>query len=182
MQRISACLFFAIAICTLAAACDSKSDKAAPGGKQAAGIALPAGLFLSSPPTDAREVKAAKGGAAQGKPVVLRGRVGGSEQPFSPGTAIFTLVDFALPACSDNPDDKCATPWDYCCERPEDIVAHAATVQVVDAAGKPLKVGLNGLGGLVPLSEVLVVGTVAQRDDGGVFIVNATGLFVVKPK
>ena len=84
-----------------------------------------------------------------------------------------------VPACSDNPDDKCKTPWDYCCETPETIAEHQATIQVVDAGGQPLKLSLKGRNDLRELSDCVVVGTVAQAD-GPVLVVNATGIYVAR--
>jgi hypothetical protein len=84
-----------------------------------------------------------------------------------------------IKACSDNPDDHCKVPWDYCCESAEDIATHAATVQVVDAAGAPLKVDVKGQNGIKELSDVIVVGKVAQAE-GKVLVVNATGMYVAK--
>ena len=75
-------------------------------------------------------------------------------------------------------DDHCATPWDYCCEPPESITAGTATVQFVGADGKPLAVELQGQGGLAPLATITVTGVVAEKDDAGLFIVNATGIHV----
>jgi hypothetical protein len=167
--------------------CEQKSatsSQSSPSGgngssaQQKASPALPATLFLTAAPADARDVKAAKTGLKVGDEVTLRGRIGGSSQPFVDGRAVLTIVDKALPACSDNPDDNCATPWDYCCESRADILANSATVQVVDQAGQPLKIGLENAQGLNPLREIVVVGKVAQRDDAGVLVVNATGLFV----
>jgi len=140
---------------------------------------FPAGLFLVDLPADAKDVKSAKAAAKPGDRVVIRGRIGGSLEPFVEGRAIFTLMDKALPACSDNPDDHCTTPWDYCCESPEDIALHAATIRVVGPDGAPLRAGLKGEGGLKELSEVVVVGEVAEDSEGGNLVVNAVGMYVV---
>lgn len=159
-------------------ACDKKPAPSDSAPKAAPAAALPGDLFITAAPAGPLGVKAAKQAAGPGQKVVMRGRVGGSVEPFVDGRAMFTLMDFALPACSDNPDDACETPWDYCCEKRADITANAATIQVTDASGAPLKVGLKGVSGLAPLSEVVVVGTVAQKDDSGVFVVRAEKMFV----
>lgn len=146
---------------------------------------LPSGFFLAALPAQARTVEEAKAGATSGevKPgdtIAVRGRIGGGKKPFVEGRAVLTLVGDGLPACSDNPDDKCTTPWDYCCESKSDIAKHSMTVQVLDLAGLPMKTRVRGQGGVKELSEVVVVGTVAQVE-GAIFVVNATGMFVVKP-
>lgn len=158
-------------------ACEEKRPSGA--GAAAPPASLPADLFLASAPADPAGIKAAKAAGSPGGKVVLRGRIGGSKDPFVANRAIFTLVDDALPACSDNPDDACESPWDYCCEKREDIASNSATVQVVGADGAPVRAGLNGVGGLAPLARVIVIGTVSQKDDSGTFVVSATGLSVL---
>jgi hypothetical protein len=86
-----------------------------------------------------------------------------------------------LKACSDNPDDKCATPWDYCCETAADIAKHSALVQVVDSAGMPLRTSLKGVNGLKELSEITVQGVVREAKDK-ILIVNATAIYITPAK
>jgi len=141
--------------------------------------ALPAGFVLSEAPTGAKDVVALKKDAKPGDEVVLRGRVGGSPSPFVDGRASMQVIDKALKACGEGTAmDECKTPWDYCCDDPKEVAAHSASVQVVGADGKPLRAGLKGVGGLKPLSEVTVRGTVAKGADSGVLVVNATGIHV----
>jgi len=115
--------------------------------------------------------------AKKGDTITITGRVGGAKDPFVPGRAVLTLVGEELPACNENPDDRCAIPWDYCCETPKDIVRHSVTVQVVDAKGRVIRADLKGRNGIAELSELTVVGKVIQADDKA-FIVNATSLAV----
>lgn len=149
-----------------------------PAETSSAAPTLPDTLFLTAAPQGAKDVKAAKPEIKVGDEVVLQGRIGGREEPFVDGRAVFVLMDNALPACSDNPDDACATPWDYCCESPADVAAHAATIRVLGPDGQPLKTGLKGANGLEPLAKVTVVGKVAERDEAGNLVVDATGLYV----
>jgi len=142
--------------------------------------ALPADLFLKDGPKDAKMVEDVKKTAKKGDTVAIRGRIGGSEDPFVAGRAVFTLVGPGIHACSDIEGDHCRTPWDYCCESKEDIAAHSAVIQVLDAAGAPLRANVKGNAGIKELSEVIVVGKVSQAD-GKSFIVNATGIHIVKP-
>lgn len=185
MTRIASIAFTCLIMIAFAVGCEKSPTNApqttntgAPNPSDAAAPALPASLFLASAPSDVQEVKVAKAALKQGDAVTVRGRIGGSVDPFVSGRAVFTIIDKAMPACSDNPDDACETPWDYCCETRADIIAHAATVQVVDAAGVPLKIDVKDANGLKPLTEVIIVGTVAQRDDAGNLVINATGVFV----
>ncbi len=122
---------------------------------------LPAGLFLAAPPPAARDVREVKRDPRDGDAVVIRGRVGGGKHPFVPGRAVFLLSDLSLRPCSANPDDRCPTPWDYCCEPPDRIAARTIAVEVVDAGGRPLAVGLEGVGSLRASAEVVVRGRVS---------------------
>jgi hypothetical protein len=142
---------------------------------------LPAGLFVTDAPKDAKPVKEAKAAAKQGEPIVLVGRVGGRKEPFVRERAIMVLADPALKPCNELPGDTCKFPWDYCCESKETLKANVITVQVVGADGKPIKVTLRDAGGLVPLSLVTVRGTVREVRDGAV-VVDAAAIYVAPPK
>ncbi|MGD9688398.1 MAG: hypothetical protein AB7Q91_00310 [Phycisphaerales bacterium] len=139
---------------------------------------LPTGFFVDKQPENARDVSEARksGTLKVGDKVVLRGRIGGSRQPFVAGRAVFTLMGRGLKACNENPDDKCSRPWDYCCETREDILAHSVTVQIVDARGQILRTDMKGRRGLKELSEMVVVGTIALAD-GKAVVVNATAAY-----
>lgn len=142
---------------------------------------LPAGFFLASAPTEARDVSEARksGGLKVGDAVVLKGRVGGSKAPFVAGRAVFTLMGRGLKACNENPDDQCKQPWDYCCETRDDIVANSVTVQAVDAKGQVLRTEMKGRRGLRELTELVVVGKVTATD-GKSLVVAATGVHLVR--
>jgi hypothetical protein len=175
-------LAFAFALSALTAlqsGCDKKEANPAATGKPTGSpvAVLPTGLFLTTEPKDAKPVEDAKKAAKPGETIVVRGRVGGSADPFVAGRTVFTIVGPGLKSCAENPGDSCKTPWDYCCESTEDIAAHAATVQVVDAAGAPVKADIKGQSGVKELTDVIVVGKVAQAD-GKVLVVNATGIYV----
>ena len=142
--------------------------------------ALPAGFFLASAPANVKTVEQIKASAKTGDTIAIQGRVGGGgENPFVDGRAVFTIVGPGIPACADNPDDHCKTPWDYCCETPEDVVAHSATIQIVDEKGALLRTSLKGQNGIKELSDLIVVGRVAQTDDK-VLVVHATGVYIAK--
>jgi hypothetical protein len=91
---------------------------------------------------------------------------------------VFTIVDPALKSCSDLEGDGCKTPWDYCCEPPENLKAHTATVEVVGADGKPLQFNVKGASGLEPLATIAVTGKVIEKNDQGVFLVRADKISV----
>ncbi|MDI1288529.1 MAG: hypothetical protein PSX37_01085 [bacterium] len=143
--------------------------------------ALPTAFFVDKAPETARDVSEARkaGTMKEGDEVVLRGRVGGSKDPFVEGRAVFTLMGRALKACNENPDDKCSVPWDYCCETKADIAANSVTVQVVDGKGQPLRTDMKGRRDLKELSEMVVIGKVTSVK-GGAVVVSATGAQVTK--
>ena len=103
----------------------------------------------------------------------------GNSSPLIKSRALLTLGDPArMRSCDLIPGDECPTPWDVCCGDPDVIAASIATVQLVDTAGRPLKSGLRGLGGLRELSSLVVVGEVAEGSSEKNFLVNATGIHV----
>jgi hypothetical protein len=142
---------------------------------------LPNGFFVDKLPENARDVSEARkaGTLKVGDEVVLRGRVGGSKEPFVAGRAVFTLMGRGLKACNENPDDKCSKPWDYCCETKEDILANSVTVQVTDARGQILRTDMKGRRGLKELTEIVVVGKVASADSKSLVLV-ASSAFVAR--
>jgi len=142
---------------------------------------LPSGFFAEQPAEGARDVSEARkaGGLKAGDQVTLRGRVGGSKEPFVPGRAVFTLVGRGLKACNENPDDNCSKPWDYCCETKQDILANSVSVQLVDAKGQLLRTDVKGRRGIKELSELVIVGKVVSADAKGV-VISATGMAVVQ--
>ncbi|MBX3352291.1 MAG: hypothetical protein KF684_05110 [Phycisphaeraceae bacterium] len=163
----------------LAAGCE-RSSPSESGVPSAPVASAPAGLFASLPTDGAKSVVEAKSAAREGETVLVRGRIGGSVSPFVEGRAMFTIVDAAMPACSDTPGDGCKTPWDYCCDDPADIARHAATIAVNGPDGGVLRASLKGQGGLRELATVVVRGTVAQSD-GSVLVIHADTISVVEP-
>ncbi|MEW6136748.1 MAG: hypothetical protein AB1733_00845 [Thermodesulfobacteriota bacterium] len=131
---------------------------------------LPADLFVDVAPANAVAVGDARKAAQEGKPIVITGRVGGVAKPIADKYAMFLISDPRLPLCKDACADLCHIP------RPQ-LIANLATVQVVDNAGRPLKVSVQGINGLKPLAEVIIRGTVAKVDRD-VMIINAQNIFV----
>jgi hypothetical protein len=139
--------------------------------------ALPATLVLASAPANAKDVKAAKDGLKPGDEVVIHGVIGGRAEPIAANRAILTVIDPSIQTCDKMPGDTCKTPWDACCVDKDEVTAAAATVQVVNGNGQPLKVGLNGHKGIAPLKDVTVVGKVRSSDANNL-VIDATGIYV----
>ena len=128
--------------------------------------------LLLEMPVAAIPVAEAKRTAREGDEVVVRGRIGGRREPMTAGSAVFVMIDPAIPHCEIG---KCKLPWDYCCETPEYIATNSATVKLVGSAGTLLSVDL-GEHAIEPLDEVVVVGTVGPRPNQDVFVIHATKL------
>ncbi len=143
--------------------CGCDSSKPAPSGGSTPSI--PNGVFVDRVAEKSTDVADAKKSAKEGNEIVVHGRIGGSKSPFVAERAMFTLADLRLPPCNANPDDKCPDPWDYCCEPKDKLLANTMTAQLTDKDGKPLKLGLKGVQGLEPLSEVVLAGRVASKSD-----------------
>ena len=128
--------------------------------------------LLAEMPAAAVPVAEAKRTAREGDEVVVRGRIGGRRDPMTAGSAVFVMMDPAIPHCEIG---KCKAPWDYCCETPESITDNSATVKLVGAGGKLMSVDLADHA-IKPLDEVVVVGTVGPRPNEDVFVIHATKL------
>ena len=159
--------------------CDG-SDEADPssntGGEPTA--SLPAGLLLASAPAEPVAVKQLKAQAQAGDEVTMRVVVGGEVNVFVPGRAIMKVIDTEMDNLCLNPGDSCKTPWDYCCATAEDLQKHRATIKVVDAQGKTLRVDLKGAGEIKEMKTLVVKGVVAKGSDKNNLVVNAQGIYV----
>jgi hypothetical protein len=138
-----------------------------------------ASLVLTTAPENATDIADLRKSGKPGETVTFTGHVLGSDPVFMDGRAIMIMGDpKKINACNLTPDDECETPWDACCDDPDTVKGAIVTVQVVDDAGKPLKTGLKGLGGMKELSAVTVTGQVADSSDESNMLINATGIYV----
>jgi len=145
----------------------------------AAAAAIPDALYLAARPEGAAaSLLELKGKSKVGDSVLFEARVGGREDPFVEGRAIFVVADSALQSCDAIEGDGCKTPWDYCCETPADLLENVATVRFVDAAGDPLEASVKDHKGLSGLKTVVVRGTVKEADGSGNFVVDADGVWI----
>ena len=140
---------------------------------------IPAASFTRNRPAEAKDLMAVKPTATIGESVTFLARVGGRDQPFVDGMAVFTVADPSLESCElMGEEDHCPIPWDYCCEDRNALTAGSATVRIVDADGMPYAATAQGAGGLAPLRYIVVDGTVSDRNDDGLFVVDATRIWV----
>jgi hypothetical protein len=167
-----------LAIVSLASCSDSapSPSKATPTTQAAV---IPAALFAGERPADAPDLASVKASAKKGDHVVFLARVGGKGQPFIDSASIFIVADPALLSCElMGEEDHCPKPWDYCCEESKTLKNGLATIQVLDTQGRPFARTAEGAGGLASLKYVVVDGTVSDRNDDGLFIVNADRIWV----
>jgi hypothetical protein len=155
--------------------CDGAATTSPAPAPEATTAALPADLFTPATPDGAITLVAARSSAQPGDAVTISGKVGGRSAPFIAERAVFTLVDESLAFCG----DECGVPWDACCAPPDEIAAKSGTVQVLDADGNPLRLGLEGQSGLAPATRVTIRGTVAEGH-GDAFVINATQIHVAE--
>jgi hypothetical protein len=154
--------------------CEGAATSSSTPAPETASVLLPADLFTETSSHDAITLVAARSTVEPGDVVTISGRVGGRAAPFISERAVFTLADESLEFCG----AECGVPWDACCVPSEEIAAKSSTVQVVDAAGNPLRIGLEGRSGLSPASRVTIRGTVAEGH-GDAFVINASQIHVV---
>ena len=77
---------------------------------------------------------------------------------------------------NETPGDNCETPWDACCDSPEDKKRGTATIQILGADGRVLKEPVEGVGGLKNLATLTVTGKVAEGSSAELLIVNAKAI------
>jgi hypothetical protein len=135
--------------------------------------------LLNDAPGAAKEVIQVREESKDGDDVTVVGRIGGSENPWNEGRAIFSIVDNSLKACSDMPGDTCEKPWDYCCVPSKTLKSSTALIKIVDDQGQPVKSDARDLLKVKELSTVVVKGK-AQRDEAGNLTILASGIYVQK--
>ena len=138
-------------------------------------------LFLDQAPGGALNVAEARVQLSPGDEAIIEGQIGGVMEPFLSGYAGFVLGDTEIVFCDEmGDDDHCATPWDACCEDPDQLQGRRLSVQFVDADGNPLERDLKAEGQLKELDHVVVVGRVAAGSTKENMVVHAAGLALVQ--
>ena len=88
---------------------------------------------------------------------------------------VFLLVDDeAVKFCGQEEDCGCPTPWDYCCERPEEVTAATLVVEAEDELGSPVRESDMGIRAL---DLVAVRGRLTKADDGTLVLKASSGWF-----
>ncbi len=133
-------------------------------------------FLLSEEPDGAVGVITAREEAEDGMPLVMVGRIGGSDKPWIEGRAAFMVLDASMNVVAEGEDsvdgeictgDCCAT------ER----LACTALVKVIDSEGQLIAVDSRQLLGVKEADMVVVEGR-AQKDKSGNFVMLANRLFI----
>ena len=141
--------------------------------------AIRADLFVMERPDAVPDLLSVKSTAKEGDEVVFLARVGGRAKPFADGFAMFVVADPSLVSCElMGEEDHCPVPYDYCCEDSKALTEGMATIQVVDEKGTPLRTSLQGAGGLEGSKFLIVDGVVTEKNDEGLFTVDARKIWV----
>ena len=168
-----------IATLSLIACGDTPTGDAPTQNESTSAVTIPTNLFAAARPADADDLGKVIVAAKQGDTVRFLGRVGGMREPFVKDSSIFVVADPGLVSCELMGDeDHCTIPWDYCCEDSDLLRMGRATVRLVDDAGRPYRISAEGAGSLAGLKFVLVEGIVHDKNDDGLFIVDASSVWV----
>jgi hypothetical protein len=158
---------------------DTQNESASAQNESARAVTIPSSLFVAARPADADDLGKVMVAAKQGDTVRFLGRVGGMREPFVKDSSIFVVADPGLVSCELMGDeDHCAIPWDYCCEDRDRLRTGRATVRFIDDAGRPYRMSAEGAGSLAGSKFVLVEGIVQDKNDEGLFIVDASSVWV----
>lgn len=180
MKNSLNCFALLLGMLLIVPGCNEDVDRPEAPSAASSADTLPANLIASTQPAgEAQDVIAARKAVKDGEKVTLRGTVAGSADPLADNRAMLTLLDSSIKTCDTLPGDSCKTPWDACCEPANVLAASTASVQVTGPDGKPLKATLEGVGGIKPLSKLVVAGTARKPADGETLQVDAAQIFVV---
>lgn len=174
MKTKTAC--FALATATLFASCDKKQSSVTAATASAPSAEL-ASVLATAPTGEPKPIHLIRTTAKPGDQITVAGKIMGNEKPFVDGRSAFILGDpEVLTACNEDPADKCTTPWDNCCDSPEDKKRGIATIQILGADGRVLKESIEGVGGLANLAAITVTGKVAEGSSADLLIINAQAI------
>ena len=127
-------------------------------------------LVMAADPGEAAAVIKAKA-AGPSKEVIIEGRI----FDITKGFALMKMMDLTMDYCGElNKEQKCPTPWDFCCDNPNEITANSLLVKAVDASGETLEA--DSLANLRLLDIIKVKGELIKDEFGNLVLV-ATGWF-----
>lgn len=162
------------------AGCQEDPTETTGGGGGTDSTALKA-IMSATPIADAQDIRQVQAGASKGDTVVVRGYIGGRKKPLAESLAVATLIDINVPLrCGVVAGDHCPTPWDYCCETRDSLLAATASVQVLGPDGRPVQATLAGVAGIQPFGQIVVRGVVRDVEAGNRLVLDAERIHVVR--
>ena len=178
MKTKTTCLLIVTAL-GLASCKENATQATTPNTPAKQTSAVVSAVLTAAPTGKPQAIAAARASAKPSDEITLSGKIMGSAKPFVDGRAAFILGDpEVLTACNEVPGDNCETPWDACCDSPEDKKRATATIQIVGEDGRVLKESIEGVGGLKNLSTVTVTGKIADGSSPELMLLNATAIRV----
>jgi len=108
--------------------------------------------------------------------VAVLGRIGGIDDPWTPGEASFVMSDPALISLGED-DHECGDDCPYCAKKQKEQMKSMAFVQIVDEEGRVLRTDARKLLGIQE-DQMIVVRGRASLNRSGHIVIAATGLYV----
>lgn len=169
-------LLLALLSLPLATGCGSAGETSATAGHAKAVSFDGSKFLLAEEPDDAIGVIEARESAEDGKPLVLVGRIGGSENPWIEGRAAFMLLDASMSVVDEGEEcEEGEICTGDCCAN--ERVNCTALVKIVDTDGQLVAADSRELLGLNE-SDMVVVAGKAKKDDSGNFVMLANGVYI----
>ncbi len=145
-----------------------------------AATSLPNSFFTTDRPANVKDLVEVKKTAKKGDNVTFLARVGGRKNAsFVSSLSMMIVADPSLKSCElMSEEEHCKTPEDYCCEDRELLNAGLSTIRFMNGATEAYPFSIEGDHGLEILKYVVIEGTVHDVNNKGVFIVDASTVWV----
>ncbi len=143
-------------------------------------LELPSSFFTETRPNDVKDLVEVKKTAKKGDEVTFLARIGGRKNAsFVKTLSIMIVADPSLVSCElMGEEEHCATPEDYCCEDPVLRTQGLGTIRFMDEKGESYPFSIEGSHGLETLKYVVVAGNVVDINESGLFVVDASKVWV----
>ncbi len=158
--------------------CSGTNESTTPAKEQVRG--LPESFFTIDRPANIKDLAEVKKTAKKNDKVTFLARIGGRKNAsFLPTLAMMIVADPALKSCEVmGEEEHCPTPEDYCCEDRELLNAGLGTIRFMNGADETYPFSIDGDHGLEILKYVVIEGTVHDINDSGLFIVDASKVWI----
>jgi hypothetical protein len=169
---------FAILLVAALTACSGKEESNVP--PTVASLELPSSFFTETRPNDVKDLVEVKKTAKKGDDVTFLARIGGrGNASFVKTLSMMIVADPTLVSCElMGEEEHCVTPEDYCCEDRDLLSLGLGTIRFMDDKGDSYPFSIEGSHGLETLKYVVVKGNVVDINENGVFVVDASKVWV----